>query len=317
MIDAAYVAAREGCSESAIRLTALGGGVSNRVFLVEAPARRYILKQSLAKLNVAEAWYARRDRIFREAEALRLLAPLLPAGSIPEVLYEDRENYAFAMSVAPGRESWKERLLAGETDGRVADSAGRIHRAMIDATPRIAAAFADLEVFEQLRLDPYYKFTASRHPDLAERFGEAAARCRQPRAVTHGDWSPKNLMIDTGRVTAIDFEVIHYGDPAFDAAFLLNHLVLKSFHRPELSADYRALAGAYWRALDPDAGIEQGVRLHLPLLLLARMDGKSPAEYIREEPLRERIRNFARRACAERMEVWELFEAISSRAAWQ
>jgi hypothetical protein len=39
---------------------------------------------------------------------------------------------------------------------------------------------------------------------------------------------------------------------------------------------------------------EQATVEHLGALLLARIDGKSPAEYIREESLKERIRAFAR-----------------------
>lgn len=291
-----YLAEREGLPASALTLTPLGGGVSNHVLLVETPRRRYVVKQSLGKLRVDADWRSRRDRIWREAAAMRALAALLPAGAVPEVLWEDRDNFVFAMSVAGGGRSWKSLLLGGETRPEIAARAARIQRALIDAgSTTLATDFEDQEVFDQLRLDPYYRYTAARHPDLAPLFEAAIARCRRVRAaLVHGDWSPKNLMIDPDKVTAIDFEVIHWGDPAFDCAFLVNHLVLKRFYQPQHRLGYLRLIERYFQTLAADAEIERGTLEHLPLLLLARIDGKSPAEYIQDPELKQQIRAFAR-----------------------
>src|SRR5262249_57492901 len=97
---AAYLRGR-GIELASPRLSELGGGVSNTVLLVESGARRFVLKQALGKLRVEQEWLADRERIFRESAALRELSGRLPAGSLPEVLFEDRENFAFAMSAAP------------------------------------------------------------------------------------------------------------------------------------------------------------------------------------------------------------------------
>jgi 5-methylthioribose kinase len=292
-------------TEPGARITPLGGGVSNDVTLVEDGSRRYVVKQSLGKLRVQEDWFSSRERIFREARSLALLGPLLPPGAVPEVLWEDRENFRFAMSAAPAAAvSWKTQLLAGEIRPETAETVARIQAAMIRCSwniPSWRKEFGDLEVFEQLRLDPYYAFTATRHPDLAHHFHAGIERCRNERwCLVHGDWSPKNFMVDGESVMAIDFEVIHYGDPAFDSAFLLNHLLLKMFYRPGLAAQYHAAAARYWTTLasliPAEAHwLERATLEHLPLLLLARMDGKSPAEYIHEESLKTRIRSFARR----------------------
>ena len=107
------------------------------------------------------------------------------------------------------------------------------------------------------------------------------------------------MMIHGSAVTVIDFEVIHFGDPAFDTAFLLNHLLLKSFHKPDCRTGYLALAEHYWNVLnaimtDTNDWLEAATLQHLPLLLLARIDGKSPAEYITDSTLKKRIREFAR-----------------------
>ena len=282
---------------------ALGGGVSNTVLLIEGCG--LVLKQSLGKLRVEQDWFSDRRRIYREAAALRALAPHLPPGSLPEVLFEDRENCLFAMTAAPaGARPWKSLLLEGEVHLETAAAIAGMLASIISASRRSGEweqTFGDQTVFDELRLDPYYRSTAVRHPDLAPHFDRLICRCREHRySLVHGDWSPKNFLVSGTGVTAIYFEVIHYGDPAFDAAFLLNHLLLKSFYRPDCAPRYREAAQVFWAtltaALGPDAGwLEAATIEHLGGLLLARIDGKSPAEYIRSEELRERIRAHARR----------------------
>ncbi len=297
-----YLAGR-GITVSAPRVSELGGGVSNTVLLVESAGSRFVLKQALPKLRVEEEWFAARDRIFREAAALQKLAEVLPAGSLPCVLFQDRENFAYAMSAAsPSAVCWKDQLLRGEINPETARQAGALLARMVSATWRDSAwerDFGDQTVFEQLRVDPYYRLIAIRHPDLASyalRLIEESAAHRV--SLTHGDWSPKNFLVDKGQVMAIDFEAIHFGDPSFDAAFLLNHLLLKSFHRPRWRGEYAAAAAAFWREFivgaPQEPWIESATLQHLGLLLLARIDGKSPAEYIRDPDLKDKVRSYAR-----------------------
>jgi aminoglycoside phosphotransferase (APT) family kinase protein len=248
------------------RTRLLGGGVSNTVLLAESVERRLVFKQSLGQLRVEEEWLADRSRIHREVAAIRALAD-----SVPRVVFEDRENFIYAMEAAPdGAEDWKTRLLRGERDEAVARRVAQILVALGKRGERWRAEFGDQHCFDQLRLDPYYRFTASRHPDLRDAFEEAIALARRPLAMVHGDFSPKNLLVNGG-VLLIDFEVVHYGDPAFDAAFLLNHLLLK-----EANALGRVVA-------EELRGFETGAVIrHLGCLHLARVDGKSPAEYLTE-----------------------------------
>jgi 5-methylthioribose kinase len=281
----------------------LGGGVSNIVLLVETDERPFVLKQSLRKLRVEQDWFSDPDRIFRESAGLRLLAPYLPPGSVPEVLFEDRDNYLFAMSAAPAdAETWKAQLMRGEIRPEIAALIGGMLAAMLRASWRSAQwedRFGDQAVFDQLRLDPYYRSTARRHPDLAPQFERLMRESAARRvSVVHGDWSPKNFLVRGDRVMAIDFEVIHFGDPSFDAAFLVNHLALKSFLRPTDRDAYRTAALQFMESLR--AGLPEGcdwldhaTRAHLGALMLARVDGKSPAEYL-DPALQVRVRAVAR-----------------------
>ena len=279
----------------------LGGGVSNIVVLAETSCGRIVLKQSLEKLRVADEWLSDRGRIFREAEAMRVLRPLLPSGAVPEALFEDESRFLFAMSGAPAEAMpWKQRLMAGAASVEDGRRAAAILGRLIAGTwgsAEAAERFGDQTVFNQLRIDPYYRTTAARHPGLGKYFDALIETSAGRRvALVHGDFSPKNLLVWDDRMMAIDFEVIHYGDPSFDAAFLLNHLLIKS---NVCKGPVRECARAFWAALAgfipaEASWFESATIAHLGGLLLARVDGKSPVEYVREEAMKNRLRGLAR-----------------------
>ncbi len=292
-----YLAHRLALPPGAIQVEELLGGVSNLVFRAKIEGQPdLILKQSLAKLRVKEDWYSDRTRIFREIDALTLLAPLAPENSLPRVLFEDRDNFLFAMSAAAAdAPTWKENLLAGITQSTLAIQAAQLHSVFLQPHS-FNQHFAGLDLFDQLRLDPYYRFTATRHPDLKPHFDRAIEQSRtQLHALTHGDWSPKNFLVNPGpTLFSIDYEVIHLGDPSFDVAFLLNHFLLKGWHRARTRAQYAGLALDYWRNLTHNFDwLEASTLRHLGCLHLARVDGKSPAEYLRP-PEQAQVRRFAR-----------------------
>lgn len=286
----AWIAARLAADPATLQVQSLGGGVSNHVLLVETPTLRCVFKQALGRLRVEQEWLCRQDRIYRECAILRDLAPCLPPGSSPAVVLEDQSNFTFAMQAAPAdAQPWKTELLAGEVRQEHAARAGRLLGAWIAESarhPEWPSRYGDQTVFDELRLDPYYRSTAARHPDLSAHFTSLIEECAARRvALVHGDFSPKNLLVTPGSMLVIDWEVVHWGDPAFDAAFLTNHLLLKAFHRPAQWRDYARAAAAFWSALTPLLPQDypwflSAALRHLGCLLLARVDGKSPAEYL-------------------------------------
>jgi len=249
---------------------------------------------------VREEWLSRRERIYRECAALRAVAPVLPAGAVPYIVFEDRDNFAFAMEAAPAEaHPWKTELLAGEVREELAQEAGRLLGAWIRESahrPEWQTEFGDLTVFGELRVDPYYRSTAARHPALHERFASLINECLERRvSLVHGDFSPKNLLVRGSSLMVIDWEVAHWGDPSFDAAFLTNHLLLKAAVVPAAARALSVAAGTFWRALGDETGggyewLEPAAMRHLGCLLLARVDGKSPAEYLQDEELKGRLR---------------------------
>ncbi len=284
---------RRGIPVTGAAITELGGGVSNRVILVAGPERRMVLKQSLGKLRVEKEWLSDRDRVFREAAAMRWLDGRVRGGRTPRVLFEDRNGFTIGMEGAPADvQMWKSRLFRGELDPAHARAAGTLLGSMIAASWANTDAerlFGDQKVFDQLRIDPYYRFTARQRPEAAEYIGRLVARSASRRiSLVHGDWSPKNLLCGREGMWAIDWEVIHFGDPSYDVGFLLNHLRLKAFAMPERRAELAGLANEFLAAVQVQLPVDgQWVATsgfeHLPALMLARVDGKSPAEYLTEE----------------------------------
>lgn len=269
----------------------LGGGISNVVMAVRAGNQRFVVKQSLPRLRVKDDWPAKRERVVTEAEALRLAGQITP-GAVPEVLDCDEASFVVTLAKAPEIwRNWKTVLLSGETDAYVASELGRVlatWHSNTKGSPEIEKRFNDIEAFEQLRVDPYYRTVMKRRPEVAATVSDYVDEMAKRRlCLVHGDYSPKNVLIGEKEMWTLDFEVAHFGDPAFDVAFMLNHLCLKAIHKPDRLDGYRLCGLSFWNAYVAEvgegfAGAESYVLGHLACLMAARVDGKSPAEYLLE-----------------------------------
>lgn len=285
-------------------LTRLTGGVSSDIWRVDGGGRSFCVKRALPKLKVAADWYAPVGRNAAEVGYLRAAAALVP-GHVPEVLAHAPDLGLFAMTwFDPADHAlWKSELRDGRADPATARAVGETAAAIHAGTAGradIADAFANDENFFALRLEPYVVATAARHPDLAAELGALVdVTANTKRALVHGDLSPKNTLIGPAGPILIDAECAWYGDPAFDVAFCLNHLLLKCLWTPSaragFAAAFAAFADAYLARVtweDPRDLERRAARL-LPGLFLARVDGKSPVEYIRDDDARDRVRRTA------------------------
>ena len=324
---------------SEVRVRELSGGVSNIVLRVDVAGRPpFVIKQCRERLRVAMEWLAPLDRIWTESATLGVLRDILPEGTVPRVLFEDRPNYLFAMTCAPDDSvTWKSLLMEGRVDpeiaGRLGTILGTIH-ADGRSHPALRGTLADTSLFEKLRVDPYYRTVARRHPDLAPRIEALIAAMDRPeeeRTLVLGDFSPKNILVHPGGLILLDFECAHAGDPAFDLGFFLTHLMLKEVRVIAAGDDgprYLGLTRDFWdaylgrRALGPEATadlIGRTVR-HTAACCLARVDGKSPVEYL-DDRGRALARSFARRALEAEPSTWGDFiglfvREVEGEAGW-
>ena len=289
-----------------LKIAPLTGGVSSDIVRIRLPdGRQYCAKRALQKLKVATDWQAPLERNHYEVAWLRRANAIVP-GAAPEVIGEDREHGIALLEYLPADDYllWKSELLASRADPfvpvAVANALGKIHAATLN-DPTAAAEFPTDDLIDALRLDPYLRFTAGRHPELADRILAILATTASTKlALVHGDVSPKNILVSKrdGHPVLLDAECAWYGDPAFDAAFCLNHLALKSIHLPAMRDDLLDQANTFaltWLAHFPvnlRPGIEARTAALLPCLMLARVDGKSPVEYL-SEPGRQVVRERA------------------------
>jgi aminoglycoside phosphotransferase (APT) family kinase protein len=305
-LDAFLVDAGLAKAGAATTWTPLTGGVSSDIWRVETEGGQYCVKRALATLKVAAKWEVSTDRNAFEWAYMQLASTIAP-GHVPHPVAHDPARGLFAMAwLEPAQHRlWKDELLAGRVDpadaARVGALLGQIHGATA-AMPALADQFATDENFHALRIDAYLLATARAHPDLAPQIEAAAGlTARTKLALVHGDVSPKNIMLGPDGPILLDSECAWWGDPAFDLAFCLNHLLIKSRvvagAGKALAASFNAMIAAYLPCVtweDPSA-VEARAATLLPMLALARVDGKSPVEYL-DEPQRATLRGDARAA---------------------
>jgi aminoglycoside phosphotransferase (APT) family kinase protein len=294
----------------AARFTPLTGGVSSDIWRVDARGRTFCVKRALPKLKVAADWRAPVSRNAYEVRWIETAGAVVP-DAVPRLLGHDVEGGLFVMEfLDPARyRLWKEELRQGRADPPVARAVGERLAAIHAGTAGradIAARFPTDAIFHAIRLEPYLEAAARAHPDRAEALlALARATAGTRRALVHGDVSPKNILLGPRGPVFLDAECAWYGDPAFDLAFCLNHLMLKCLWAPAAAAAllgcFDALAAAYLAGVDyePPADLEGRTARLLPGLFLARVDGKSPVEYLTEEAAKDRVRRVARALLAE------------------
>ena len=183
-------------------------------------------------------------------------------------------------------------LLAGDVNADDVRQFGTIlasiHQGASSQRSVMQAIFAERGFFESLRVEPYYQYSASQVPQSADFLHELIADTHANiHTLVHGDYSPKNILVYQHRLILLDHEVIHWGDPAFDLGFSLTHLLSKAHHLSSARHAFLSAAALYWKSyikgLDDVAwrdGIERRAVRHTLGCLLARVDGRSPLEYL-------------------------------------
>ena len=283
----------------------LTGGVSSDIWRISADGREYCVKRALSKLKVEADWFAPVERNQFEVSWYQVANDIVP-GSAPRILAHDQQAMLFAMEYLDPREHklWKSELRDGRADteqaARVGTILGRIHAGTAN-DETLKARFPRADIFRMIRLEPYLEATAARHPELEAALFALSRRTADTRlTLIHGDVSPKNILIGPSGPVFLDAECACIGDPAFDLAFCLNHFLLKCLWTPTATQAFldcfQAMASSYLVEVDWEDrdGLEARAASLLPGLFLARVDGKSPVEYLQHETDKDKVRRCAR-----------------------
>lgn len=284
---AEYLVAR-GLIELPAECEILTGGVSNVVIAVKAQGKNLVLKQALAELKVATKWEADQRRAIVEAHALRWFNSVSPQ-SVPELVDFDSSNFSLVLTrVALGGTQWKEDLLDGQINPQVTINLGKILAQWHNAgrgDKKLEVEFPLDNLFEQLRVDPFYRYVSIRNPRLSSVITNLIDEITlESSTMVHGDFSPKNIMLKGNQPFILDFEVAHFGNPVFDLAFLLAHLCCKTM-RTDSPNQKRALIESAENFLDAyekvsDLAPSKSLGMHTALIALARVEGKSTVNYL-------------------------------------
>ena len=292
-----------GAAGDVTEVVPLTGGVASDIAMVALADRRICVKFALPKLKVAADWHAPVHRNATEYAWLKVAAEQVPDSAV-QLFGRSEAQHGFAMEFLDGADVylWKSALLDEAPDqgeaARVADMVGRIHAASAEVGFD-RAPFQNRDDFHALRIEPYLTYTAGQHPDLGPQITALADMLYDSgQVLVHGDVSPKNILLRPRGPVILDAECATMGDASFDPAFCLNHLVLKAAQLPgsrdRLLADVSRFRAAYaphvtWEA--PEV-LEARICRLLPALMLARVDGKSPVEYL-DETTRAQVRRIA------------------------
>ena len=279
------------------------GGVSGSVAFVYAGKKPMIVKQALAQLKVKETWLCDPNRMNIEQESNRIYHDIMPTCT-PEVYFYDSDNYIYCREAVPENcTMWKEDLMSGLLDyecaRKVIEALLLVHE-KCSINEKIKETFASKDIFYNLRISPYIEFVLKKYPELTDHAKPLVSALMDSEiTLIHGDFSPKNIMINGREISILDFEVAHFGHPMFDLAFFCNHFILKAIKHKQWSDSFlnmlTYMMDIYFNGISYMDKVEletQFVKL-LSLMMLARVDGKSPVEYLTEDSDKEFVRKCA------------------------
>ena len=269
----------------------LTGGVSCVVLAVSNADIDLVVKQALPELKTKAKWVADQRRAIVEADAMQVYHSITP-DSVPELIDCDEKEFTLTMSRLPRScTNWKIDMLEGRIYPEMGARLGKVLAAWHNAaavSDEIKEKFMEDSLFEQLRVAPFYRAVMDKNSDLQPVISELIDEITSLKiTLAHGDFSPKNIMATTDHCPIVlDFEVAHIGNPVFDLAFLLAHLLCKIIRttKPDEKDLLVETAKQFLASYHQTTRLSVAASLphHIALIALARVEGVSPVNYLDE-----------------------------------
>ncbi len=279
----------------------LRGGVSSEVYKIVTKDYIYCIKRSLKKLLVKKKWLADQSRIYYEFLWLNHCREILKK-NIPKTYDFNKKNKYIIMEYFDDKkfktlkELYFKKNINLNTIKTISNHLYKIHSQSSNIKTKNIFKKNNRNFYD-LRLDPYFNEVARVYPKLINNVKQINNDYKR-NAITlvHGDFSPKNILVSKNRIIYLDAECCNYGDPVFDLVFFSNHLLIKSIYLKENQKKFlRAFKSFYYFYLknlnekDKENYLKRILNM-TPIMLLARVDGKSPVEYIKSKKLKNILR---------------------------
>lgn len=264
-------------------------GRSSSLWKVTTDRGFFVLKQPLEELRVEDKWHISLHRSKNEYNYLKELSNV-DFEYTPRVINYSQKNYFIMEHIDSSYPNWKAKLLNGNIKPadafRAGDVLGKLHTFFLKR-PHLFPIFNDKDLFHQARISPYWITLLPKYPELEDHIRKTIdTTLKKKITVIHGDVSPKNFLVLKDKVILLDAECAFWGDPAYDLAFLLTHLFLKSCVVPGYSSYLLSMIREPLMAYFPYISWEsykdflERVQHYLLMLLLARLDGKASVDYV-------------------------------------
>jgi streptomycin 6-kinase len=286
------------------QFTPVGNGGSAEIYRVGLGWGTICVKRALPKTGLGGDGTLPVERSNFESEWLRL-ARVIVGDGVPEVLGDQPGLFAMEYLDPARHASWTSLLKKGDINPSTAAETGRMLGRIHAATANnfaVAQRFASDHIFHAACIEPLLLATAQVQPSVAARLKQFAMNTeRNKLALVHGDFSPDNVLIGPKGPILLDAECAWYGDPAFDLARCLSHLLVDCVLQPQWRdyylTCYTAFCAAYAQRVTwemPEQTDERAALL-LPALVLGHAYGRVPLDSLQRESDRDRVAVLARR----------------------
>ena len=283
-------------------VTPVGNSTTSEICRVVLGWGTLCVKRALPKRKSADDATLPVERSAYEAEWLRL-ARAIVGEAVPEVLGQCPGLFAMEYLAPERHKNWATQLQKGDinpsTAAEIGRMLGRIHAATANNFA-VAQRFSTDRLFHATRITPLLLAVADARPAVAGQLRQLAANTERTRlALVHGDFTPNNLVIGPKGPVLLDAECVWYGDPAFDLALFLSHLLVECVLRPQWREAYLTCYSAFCASYaqrvtwEMPEQTDERAALLLPALALAHVHGQAPTVDQEREAERNRITRLA------------------------
>lgn len=299
----------------------VGGGLVSRVFRLVIDGRPIFLKQALSgerkyynffkKVPKDLDFIFNENRQIYEAKALRIFEAAVGYGIAPHLYYHDVKNKILVLSeVCSSKARLFEDIIDKEINLEASKKLARIAAELVNNT------YGKIKPIRPYQDDRKVKLTKLKYQCL-EVYSKLESRLRKlvkkaqedlvkesmkiNKVLVHGDYHPRNILVEDGKVGTVDLEEAHLGDPAFDIGILIGSYLLRAVYHPKIRKKAKKavieMINIFLKKVkipENKKNLEKRIKNHAGGLMLARIDGIFRwTKWVKSEAAKKRIREKA------------------------